>query len=167
MKPFETSYSERLRHPKWQKRRLQIMERDGWKCSSCGVDDQPLNVHHRRYIRGREPWEYCDLDLMTLCDKCHAMTHRVIDAFRNVPERRRLELLNELFGPETLKIRRGPFFFVREPKISPGCVVFHIPTGYWTASKLPPDEMAAFYDSGPEVREEIVRVVLEGPSAVD
>lgn len=143
------------------------MERDGWKCSSCGVEDKPLNVHHRRYIKGRDPWEYCDGDLMTLCDDCHTKTHRVIDAYKSAPDHRRIALLDKLFGEETVRIRRGPFFFVREPKIAPGCIVFHIPTGYWTASRLPPDEMATFYDSGSDVREEILRVVLEGPSAFD
>jgi len=65
------TYSELLRDPRWQKRRLQIMDRDGFQCQECFDDKKTLNVHHRRYIRNRDPWEYDDGDLVTLCEDCH------------------------------------------------------------------------------------------------
>lgn len=49
------SYLELLKDPRWQKRRLEILERDGWECQNCGGKDKTLHVHHKRY-RGK-PWE--------------------------------------------------------------------------------------------------------------
>lgn len=34
-----------------------------------------LNVHHNKYILGREPWDYDNCDLMTLCSHCHKNIH--------------------------------------------------------------------------------------------
>lgn len=34
-----------------------------------------LNVHHKRYVNGRELWEYDDEDLITLCQYCHQHLH--------------------------------------------------------------------------------------------
>lgn len=65
------SYADKLRDPRWQKKRLEIMERDGFACRECGDKDSPLNVHHGYYARGRSPWEYPDEHLKTLCEECH------------------------------------------------------------------------------------------------
>lgn len=65
------SYSELLRKPQWQKRRLEILARDGWACCWCGDRESNLQVDHRHYVRGRLPWEYPDADLTTLCEACH------------------------------------------------------------------------------------------------
>ena len=66
-------YREALRKPKWQRKRLKIMERDGWKCSACAADDKNLQVHHLRYLPDswNKPWESPDEDLVTLCEDCH------------------------------------------------------------------------------------------------
>lgn len=64
-------YSEKLRNPKWQKKRLKVLERDNWECQICFDKESTLNVHHRYYEKGKEPWEY-DLNvLVTLCEECH------------------------------------------------------------------------------------------------
>ena len=55
--------------PRWQKRRLEIMERDGWKCFACWDESSELQVHHKRYIG--QPWEASSDDLQTLCKRCH------------------------------------------------------------------------------------------------
>lgn len=55
--------------PRWQKRRLEIMERDGFACVACGDKESELHVHHKRY-RG-QPWEAKDDDMQTLCVYCH------------------------------------------------------------------------------------------------
>ncbi|GAB1358854.1 hypothetical protein MASR1M31_06330 [Porphyromonadaceae bacterium] len=34
-----------------------------------------LNVHHKRYIIGREIWDYNDNELITLCERCHRILH--------------------------------------------------------------------------------------------
>ena len=67
----ESSYSKKLRDPRWQKKRLVIMERDEWKCQQCAASTTTLNVHHCYYVRGREPWDYEDESLVTLCEECH------------------------------------------------------------------------------------------------
>lgn len=47
---------EQWKDPRWQKKRLEIMERDGWKCVSCGDSEEMLSVHHVSYS-GSEDWE--------------------------------------------------------------------------------------------------------------
>jgi hypothetical protein len=61
--------NEAYKDPRWQKRRLQIMERDGWACVACRRTDETLHVHHKAYYG--MPWEVSDHDLQTLCEKCH------------------------------------------------------------------------------------------------
>ena len=65
------TYSEKLRDPRWQKMRLLVMERDGFQCTHCEAEDKTLNVHHKVYRRGRDPWAYPDEELTTLCEDCH------------------------------------------------------------------------------------------------
>ncbi len=69
-----SEYSEKLKHPKWQKKRLQILERDNYFCQSCGDDENQLHVHHIKYIFGKEIWDYKDELLITLCHNCHKST---------------------------------------------------------------------------------------------
>jgi hypothetical protein len=69
------SYSDLLRDPRWQRKRLEVMERDDFTCVTCGVNDKTLNVHHVRYVRGRMPWEYDASELRTLCEDCHKREH--------------------------------------------------------------------------------------------
>lgn len=71
------TYSEKLRDPRWQKRRLEIMDRADFTCENCGFGDKTLNVHHRIYRKGSEPWEYADTELECLCETCHEESHAV------------------------------------------------------------------------------------------
>jgi 5-methylcytosine-specific restriction endonuclease McrA len=64
-------YYEQLKDPRWQKKRLGVLERDNWQCQACGAKDQTLHVHHMRYRSGCSPWDYEDDELITQCDKCH------------------------------------------------------------------------------------------------
>ena len=66
-----SEYSEKLKNPKWQKRRLEILSRDNWTCLVCGDTTSTLNVHHKWYEKGLDPWEYQDNCLATLCESCH------------------------------------------------------------------------------------------------
>ena len=68
-------YQEKLKDVRWQKKRLQIMERDKWKCAECGCDDKTLNVHHVKYLTGKDPWDYPDDNFVTLCKDCHELRH--------------------------------------------------------------------------------------------
>ena len=65
------SYAEMLRNPLWQKKRLEIMQRDDFTCQHCGSKERELQVHHRIYHKGSKPWEYEDKELITLCSQCH------------------------------------------------------------------------------------------------
>ena len=65
------NYSELLRSPLWQKKRLKILERDDFTCQYCGCKERELQVHHRVYHKGAKPWEYDDSELITLCNRCH------------------------------------------------------------------------------------------------
>lgn len=70
-----SAYAQRLRHPRWQRRRLERMQQAGWRCETCGADDRELHVHHLVYAAGREPWEYEDHELRVLCIRCHGVEH--------------------------------------------------------------------------------------------
>lgn len=64
-------YFEKLKDPRWQKRRLEMMELAGFKCQACGGNDNPLHVHHGYYAKGKDPWEYGPESLHVICEPCH------------------------------------------------------------------------------------------------
>jgi hypothetical protein len=70
-----TDYEQKLRDPRWQRCRLEIMQRDNFACIECGDTESTLNVHHIRYIRGALPWAYPPWLLVTLCESCHEAIH--------------------------------------------------------------------------------------------
>lgn len=67
----KSGYQELLKHPNWQKKRLQILERDNFTCQDCCDTEKTLHVHHKIYINGKSPWEYENDLLITLCEDCH------------------------------------------------------------------------------------------------
>lgn len=67
-----SAYSEKLKDPRWQKKRLEILDRDHWACQSCFDAGSTLHVHHRSYVWGNDPWDYDNKLLVTLCESCHA-----------------------------------------------------------------------------------------------
>jgi hypothetical protein len=74
------TYSEKLRDPRWQKKRLEILNRDGFRCIVCDSEDKELHVHHLRYSKGASPWDYENPDLVTLCDPCHSSVEKLKSA---------------------------------------------------------------------------------------
>ena len=70
-----SGYSELLKDPRWQRKRLEILDRDNFKCACCGDDKETLHVHHKWYQKGLKPWEYKGPCLVTLCESCHTMEH--------------------------------------------------------------------------------------------
>lgn len=72
-KDYKAEYAAKLRDPRWQKMRLEIMNRDGFRCQICFDTEKTLNVHHCKYKRGLQPWEYPPQSLVTLCEKCHKL----------------------------------------------------------------------------------------------
>ena len=100
-----SSYAEKLKDPRWQKKRLQIFERDGWACQICDDTESMLVVHHRDYQRGREPWEHPDELLIALCEHCHAgeldrseIEQSLIHHLRRLFLSNELFILNDAFG---------------------------------------------------------------------
>jgi hypothetical protein len=71
----ENSYSIKLKDPRWQKKRLEILTRDEWACQSCFDNEHTLVVHHRLYLPNTEPWDYFNEALITLCEDCHKYEH--------------------------------------------------------------------------------------------
>ncbi len=73
------TYSTLLRNPAWQKKRLEILERDNFTCLLCFDTETELHIHHNEYIKGRKPWEYENSNFKTLCKCCH----QVLEAFKS------------------------------------------------------------------------------------
>lgn len=68
-------YSDLLRDPRWQKKRLEILQRDNFTCQHCKDTETELHVHHNQY-KGN-PWEIeCD-NLVTLCKHCHYSIEKI------------------------------------------------------------------------------------------
>jgi hypothetical protein len=71
----KNTYAEQLLDPRWQKKRLEILDYFNFQCEICGDDKSTLHVHHKRYIRGRKVWEYENKQLACLCKICHSNQH--------------------------------------------------------------------------------------------
>lgn len=71
-------YSELLKHPNWQRKRLEILNRDEFTCKCCGATDKTLHVHHFKYLNGHMPWEYDNDNFITMCDECHSEEEQFI-----------------------------------------------------------------------------------------
>jgi 5-methylcytosine-specific restriction endonuclease McrA len=105
------TYSQKLRDPQWQKKRLQILERDHWRCVMCHRDDKNLQVHHGVY-RKRDPWDYPDYIYQTLCEDCHSerqeLTDKAVDALRiailNTPTDKLIERAQKICDAAMLTI---------------------------------------------------------------
>ena len=99
------TYSDKLKDTRWQKKRLQILERDGWSCQSCYDPDNTLHVHHRIYRPKTDPWDYCDANFVTLCGKCHKIEHEDIE---NAQKALRLAVhIGEFLSHDIAVIARG------------------------------------------------------------
>lgn len=75
-----SNFKDQYLHPNWQRRRLEILEKHGWRCQACDASEKTLHVHHKRYVKGRKVWEYTDDELDCLCEDCHALTHEQKEA---------------------------------------------------------------------------------------
>lgn len=62
----------RLNPDAYRKLRMNVLERDGWRCQSCGTSES-LQVHHirSRSALGDDTAE----NLVTLCADCHDRLH--------------------------------------------------------------------------------------------
>lgn len=109
------SFFTKYKDPRWQRKRLEVMEESDFKCENCGVNDKTLNVHHKSYKKNHAPWEYESYELECLCEDCHCYRHNIKDRLAaaihdfktdpNVSERPDEELLGFLEG----RLADGPF----------------------------------------------------------
>ncbi len=90
-----TTYSEKLRDPRWQRIRLEVMQRDGFKCKCCGDEKTTLNVHHLKYHG--EPWEAPPDELETLCDSCHAIREGFVRWAKRAPTKAIMKVIRNTF----------------------------------------------------------------------
>ncbi len=64
-------YERHRTDPRWQRKRLKILERDYWTCRRCFNDKIELHVHHLKYGEFSRPWDLPDRYFVTLCAECH------------------------------------------------------------------------------------------------
>lgn len=76
-----SAYSQKLKDPRWQKKRLELFSTRGWACEECGDSEEELHIHHLRYLKGKNPWEYENCDLKCLCRFCHQSIHHDSKSF--------------------------------------------------------------------------------------
>lgn len=74
---MDNEQSKLYRNSQWKTCRERIMQRDNFKCCRCGRSyaEVELQVHHINYYPSKRPWEYPDVELITLCKGCHAQEH--------------------------------------------------------------------------------------------
>lgn len=98
------TYQEYMRSVAWNKKRFEVLKRDGFQCQTC-LSRDALEVHHKTYDRlFNEDME----DLITLCHECHEAITAVI--------RRRRYSLREY---RVEQVRHGEFNHVERKRISP------------------------------------------------
>ena len=74
------TYSQKLKDPRWQKKRLLVFQRDGFACRDCGNSHNHLQVHHCAYHGN--PWDIDDTLLLTVCEDCHEKRQYLEDRAR-------------------------------------------------------------------------------------
>lgn len=67
------TYSEKLKDPRWQKKRLEVMEASKFTCDMCRSTEKTLHVHHVNYRKGAKPWDYELNEFKCLCEDCHKL----------------------------------------------------------------------------------------------
>jgi len=111
-----SKYSEKLKDPRWQKKRLEVFNRDGFVCSNCGNSESMLAVHHLYYEKDKDPWDYPLEAFKTICEECHEVEHSCRKEYEN----------------SLLEILRKAGFSADD--------VFHVYEGFYSmaADKIPP-----------------------------
>lgn len=102
------SYYLKLKDPRWQKKRLEILQRDDFRCKNCNASDKELHVHHNYYIFGVDIWDYEDDCYDTLCYECHIkatnINREIKEILKKAKFRRFAELRNILIMSEYLSM---------------------------------------------------------------
>lgn len=92
------TYWELLKDPRWQRKRLEILNAADFKCEQCASAEKPLHVHHKIYRKGAMPWEYEDHELAALCEDCHESETQLRAALAEVMALLTVSDLDKLLG---------------------------------------------------------------------
>lgn len=68
-------YKDKLLDPRWQRKRLEVLNRENWTCQYCGDKESILHVHHLCYSPNKNPWDVDEYALLCLCENCHTVSH--------------------------------------------------------------------------------------------
>lgn len=78
------SYKEQLTHPNWQRKRLEIFQRDNFACTICGNTEHQLQVHHLYYLPEMLIWQYDNECYKTVCPKCHKILNKELSKISGI-----------------------------------------------------------------------------------
>lgn len=106
------TYSEKLKDPRWQKKRLEILDRDQFTCQFCFDKESTLHVHHIKYVN--EPWQIDNKYLISLCFDCHESVEIVKKEWKIIFEELQINPRPEVLF-ETIKIIKC----ITERKLNP------------------------------------------------
>lgn len=74
------NYADFLKSPQWQRVRLEVFQRDNFKCVACSNDSEQLHCHHQDYKDRLNPAK-CS----SLCASCHERLEEIIKLVRANP----------------------------------------------------------------------------------
>ena len=82
-------------------------QKGNFKCLWCRSTEKMLTVHHLYYLKGKDPWDYPDEALITLCEECHKEAEdlrvEILSHLRSRNSQRAILLLAKaLDGPDAL-----------------------------------------------------------------
>lgn len=100
------SYADKLKNPLWQKKRLEILDRDNFKCVHCESQDRELHVH-LKYDFKKEIWELDNDCYETVCKLCHEQITDVNNRFKNAISD--LDISEKEFVIDLIRIHREYF----------------------------------------------------------
>jgi len=138
----KASHPELLNHPEWHKKKLEILEKSGFRCINCRSDEKTLDVYHSYYENSLKPWEYPEKSLYCLCGECYRKSQYI-----NILIKRQLEnieltynerLFGYLYGLETLSY----------PMVTIGVMSYEVAQGIGDCWKIPPEIIMANLHDG-------------------
>lgn len=94
------TYAEKLKDPRWQKRRLEVLSRDNFKCQLCGDEKSTLHVHHNKYKDN--PWDIEASELITFCKHCHSVVEGIKDILKDNDILQSFKSYNEYYNTWTI-----------------------------------------------------------------
>jgi 5-methylcytosine-specific restriction endonuclease McrA len=108
------TYYEKLKDPRWQKKRLEVFERDGFACTRCDDKESTLNVHHWSYSKNGNPWDSDINELDTVCNDCHENIENMIGSCKYfIKNNKKLNFEEFIDGLDTEEQNKIGYLFAR------------------------------------------------------